>query len=181
MIILFGPAGAGKSVQGHLLAARFEWRWLSAGQLLRETRDPEFVEAMRKGEFISDDQIRRVMGDAVKQATAVKRVILDGFPRQLQQAQWLLESRETFGRDIVVAIVLDVNRDIVEKRLAIRGRADDTAEAIDRRLALFQEETFPILDYFTKNNISVVHVDGSGTVGEVHDAIVAVLEEKGAV
>ena len=181
MIILFGPAGAGKSVQGHMLAARYGWRWLSAGQLLRETRDVEFMEAMRRGEFIPDEKIRQVMGDALKNAAEIDRVILDGFPRQLQQAQWLLQAREVYSREIKAVIVLDVSRDVIEERLRIRGRADDTTEAIDRRLELFREETSPILDYFLDNNIAVDHVDGSGSVGQVHDAVVEVLTERGAI
>lgn len=181
MIILFGPAGAGKSVQGHMLAARFGWRWLSAGQLLRETRDTEFMEAMRKGEFIPDEHIRKVMGDALKNATDISRVILDGFPRQAQQAEWLLSVREELSRDIKAVIVLDVSREVIDERLKIRGRADDTEDAIDHRLDLFREETMPIIEYFLENNIPVSHVDGAGSVGQVHDAIVDVLTEKGAI
>lgn len=179
MIILFGPAGAGKSVQGHMLAARFDWRWLSAGQLLRETRDVSFMEAMRKGDFIPDEHIRAVMGEAIKNASDIKHIILDGFPRQEQQARWLLESRQSFNRNIQAVIVLDVGRKVIEKRLAIRGRADDTADAIDKRLELFRNETNPILAFFEDNNVPVVHVDGEGTVGQVHDGIVAALEERG--
>lgn len=181
MIILFGPAGAGKSVQGHLLAARFDWRWLSAGQLLRDSHDPEVMAVMEKGEFVPDESIRRVMGDALRRATDIQHVILDGFPRQAQQAQWLVEAREDLGREIGVVVVLDVSRETIEKRLRIRGRIDDTPDAIDRRLELFREETTPILDYFTQHNIPVAHVDGAGTVGQVHDAIVEELTTRGLI
>lgn len=178
MIILFGPAGAGKSMQGYMLAARFGWRWLSAGQLLRETRDPDLMESMRKGEFVDDDQIRSVMGEAIKSADNVEHLILDGFPRQIQQAEWLLDSEEYFDREIQVVIVLDVSREVIEKRLAIRGRADDTADSIDKRLALFSEETSPILDFFKQSDVIVKHVNGEGTIGQVHDAILSALEEE---
>ena len=50
MIIFFGPAGAGKSVQGQILSARHGWRWLSAGQLLRDSKDPELLKVMSTGE-----------------------------------------------------------------------------------------------------------------------------------
>lgn len=181
MIILFGPAGSGKSVQGHLLAARFDWRWLSAGQLLRDAHDPEFAAAMQKGEFVSDDQIRRVVGEALKSAKDLGGVILDGFPRQLQQAQWLVEAREEIGNDIKLVVVLDVAAEELERRLTIRGRADDTQQAIEHRLELYREETLPILAYFDEHNVPVTHVDGNDTVGRVHDKIVDELMNRGLV
>ena len=55
MIVFFGPAGAGKSVQGQMLAARNGWRWLSAGQLLRDTRDPELFAQMRTGGLVDPE------------------------------------------------------------------------------------------------------------------------------
>lgn len=181
MIILFGPAGSGKSVQGHLLAARFDWRWLSAGQLLRDAHDPAFVEAMQKGEFVSDDQIRQVVGAALKNAKDLNGIILDGFPRQLQQAKWLVEAREELGNDIKLVVVLDVATEELERRLQIRGRADDTQQAIEHRLELYQEETLPILDYLNEHNVPLAHIDGNDTVGRVHDKIVEELVARGLV
>ena len=81
MIIFFGPAGAGKSVQGQILAARHGWRWLSAGQLLRDTRDPEVMECLRSGELVPVETISRVMDTALANAGDIHKVILDGFPR----------------------------------------------------------------------------------------------------
>ena len=52
MIVFFGPAGAGKSVQGNLLAARNDWRWLGAGQLLRDSKDPELLAQMSTGQLV---------------------------------------------------------------------------------------------------------------------------------
>lgn len=179
MIILFGPAGSGKSVQGHLLAARFDWRWLSAGQLLRDARDPAFVAAMQRGEFVSDDQIRQVVGHALKAATDLPGVVLDGFPRQLQQAQWLVESREELGSGIDLVVVLEVPMEELERRLSIRGRADDTEQAIEHRMELYKEETLPILAYFDEQNVPVTHIDGNDTVGRVHDKIVEELTARG--
>lgn len=61
MVVFFGPAGAGKSVQGQILAARHGWRWLSSGQLLRDSRDPEIVEIMRSGALVGNKQINEVV------------------------------------------------------------------------------------------------------------------------
>ncbi|MNU08130.1 adenylate kinase [compost metagenome] len=54
----------------------------------------------------------------------------------------------------------------------MRGRADDTPEAIDERLKIYRTEMYPILSYFTEKNVNIVHIDGTGTVGQVHDRIV---------
>jgi adenylate kinase len=176
MILIFGPAGAGKSMQGQILAARHGWRWLSAGQLLRDTRDPELMAEMRVGKLVPNGKVNEIMNDAIMRASNIDQVVLDGFPRALEQAKWLLDSQPTHGRSIGAVIVLDVPKMELMKRLEVRGRIDDTFEAIDRRLEIYREETDPILDYFATKNIKVIHVDGVGTVGQIHDRITGELE-----
>lgn len=176
MIVFFGPAGAGKSVQGQILAARHGWRWLSSGQLLRDSRDPEIVEQMRKGTLVSSEQTNEVIADALERAKDIDNVILDGYPRKLEQAKWLVETQPRHERIISVAIVLEVPRAELEKRLKVRGRIDDTAEVIEERLNIYRKEIYPILTYLTEQKVKITHVDGTGTVGEVHDRIEAELE-----
>lgn len=176
MIIFFGPAGAGKSVQGQLLAARNGWRWLSAGQLLRDERDPELIKKMQTGSLVDPDHVNKVMGDALARSKNIDRVILDGFPREMAQAEWLIDSKSHHGRDISLILVLEVPRSELLKRLEIRGRVDDTADAIDERMRIYRSEMYPILSYFTEKGITIVHVDGTGTVGQVHDRVMQELE-----
>ena len=171
MIVFFGPAGAGKSMQGQILAARQGWRWLSAGQILRDTHDPEIVQTMHEGKLIPHDMITRIMGDVIGKAGEIDQIILDGFPRELEQAKWLINSKTDHGRDIGLVIVLEVPREELLKRLAIRGRADDTPEAIDQRLHIYRQEMYPILGLFSDDHIPVVHIDGVGTVGEIHERV----------
>ena len=171
MIIFFGPAGAGKSVQGQMLAARNGWRWLSAGQLLRDTRDPKFFEQMQKGGLVDPERVNELMGEAISRADNIDRVIIDGFPRQLVQAKWLVESKSHHGRDIQLVVVLEVPKSELLKRLAVRGRIDDNAEAVEKRLQVYRTEMYPILSYLTEQGVNITHIDGSGTVGQVHDRI----------
>lgn len=178
MIVFFGPAGAGKSMQGQILAARMDWRWLSAGQILRDTRDPEISRTIRRGELVPHEAITRIMSDAIKKAGDIDQIILDGFPRKLEQAQWLINSKTDHGRDIGLVVVLEVPRDELLRRLAIRGRADDTPEAIDHRLSIYRQEMYPVLGLFSQQGIPVVHIDGVGHVGEVHDRIFAELQRR---
>lgn len=179
MIVFFGPAGAGKSVQGQLLAARNGWRWLSAGQLLRDTHDIELIKEMQTGKLVDPAKVSALMGDAIKRSGNIDRVILDGFPRQMSQAKWLIENKSHHGRDIQLVIVMEVPKSELLKRLEVRGRADDTPDAIDERLRIYRTEMYPILSYFTEQNINIVHIDGVGTVGQVHDRITEELEAHG--
>lgn len=178
MIVFFGPAGAGKSMQGQMLAARHHWRWLSTGQLLRDTRNPEVLESLQTGNLVSDELIGQVLDQALEKARSIERIILDGFPRNPDQASWLVAEQEKLGRKIKLAIVLEVPRAEIAERLGVRGRADDTPEAIDNRLNIYHKEIYPILNLLSENNIPIVHVHGVGTVGQVHDAIEAELEDR---
>ena len=178
MIVFFGPAGAGKSVQGQILAARMGWRWLSAGQLLRDTKDVELLHIMHEGKMVPHDAIAKIMGQAISQATNIDQLILDGFPRLLEQAKWLVDNQPNHGRDVALVIVLEVPREELLKRLEIRGRADDTPEAIDQRLNIYRQEMYPVLNFLTEQHVPVVHIDGTGTVGQVHDRVVAELTSR---
>ena len=176
MIIFFGPAGAGKSVQGQMLAARNGWRWLSAGQLLRDTHDIELIKQMQSGKLVNSDQVNQLMGDAIKRSANIDRVILDGFPREMSQAQWLINNQSHHGRDIQLVVVLEVPKSELLKRLEVHGRADDIPEVIDERLKIYRTEIYPILTYLTEQDAPIVHIDGVGTVGQVHDKIMEELE-----
>lgn len=176
MIIFFGPAGAGKSVQGQMLAARNNWRWLSAGQLLRDTHDLELIREMQTGQLIQPARVNQLMGDALERAKSIDRVVLDGYPRELSQAEWLVNSRPHHERDIAMVVVLEVPRSELLKRLEVRGRLDDTPEAIDERLRIYRTEIYPILTYLTEKGVRITHVDGTGSVGQVHDRIMEELE-----
>ena len=176
MIVFFGPAGAGKSVQGQILAARHGWRWLSSGQLLRDSRDPEIAELMRTGALVGTEQTNEVIADALERAKDIDRVILDGYPRKLEQAQWRVKTQPRHERSIGLAIVLEVPRAELEKRLKVRGRVDDTAEVIEERLNIYRQEIYPILTFLTEDKVKIAHIDGTGSVGEVHDRIEAELE-----
>lgn len=171
MILFFGPAGAGKSVQGQMLAARQGWRWLSSGQLLRDTHDIELIKEMQTGQLASSERVNELMGEALERAKKIDRVIIDGFPRQLSQARWLVETQPKHERSIALVVVLEVPRSELLRRLEVRGRIDDTPESVDERLKIYRTEVYPILSYFNEQGINIAHIDGMGTVGQVHDRI----------
>ena len=104
-------------------------------------------------------------------------MILDGFPRELSQAIWLTdEASIKCHRDVKLIISLEVPRAELHNRLKIRGRVDDLPEVIDKRIAIYQKEIYPVLSHFADRGVKITHIDGVGTVGQVHDRIVEELE-----
>ena len=80
-----------------------------------------------------------------------------------------------------MAVVLEVPRSELERRLHIRGRQDDNPDAIEERLNIYRTEIYPILTYLTEQKIRIAHIDGTGTIGQVHDRIEDELETAGVV
>ena len=177
MILFVGPPGSGKSVQGQLLSARNGWRWISAGQLLRDARDTTAFEQMKLGHMVDNSVVNGLVGDAIKRAADIDHVILDGYPRQLEQAEWLVDELPKHQRSITAVIVLNVPVDEIARRLKIRGRLDDREEVITERNRLYLEETQPILDYLRGMGVPIRDVNGFGSVGQVHDHIQQVIDE----
>ena len=175
MILLFGPTGAGKSMQGQMLAVRQGWKWLSTGEMLRQSSDPAVIETLKSGELVSDDLTYQVFERAVQDARDKKyaNIIVDGFPRTKEQAAWLDDYLERMGDQIDVVIVLEVPEQEIMQRLEKRGRMEDTPETIARRMTIYRQKMYPVLGIFAEAGVRIVHLDGTGTAGEVHDRIYA--------
>lgn len=172
MIIFFGPAGSGKSLQGQILAARQGWLWLSSGQVLRDSNNVELKKIMQTGDLVSNEIMNKIIGEALGKVDDKEKLILDGFPRQINQARWMIENGLVNGNSKDLIIVVDVPTDALVKRLANRGRADDTKDIIEQRLKVYEQETTQILDYLTEQNVKIIRIDGSGKVGEIHDNLI---------
>ncbi len=177
MIIFFGPAGSGKSLQGQILAARQGWQWLSSGQILRESNDEELHRIMQTGKLVPNEKMQEVIGKALDEIDDKNRLILDGFPRQIDQAKWMVEKNYIHGNTKDTIVIVDVPESELVKRFAGRGRADDTPESIQQRLRIYNEESSRIFDYFSTQNIKEIRIDGTGKVGQIHDGLI---EELGA-
>lgn len=178
MILIFGAPGSGKSMQGQFLAARNNWRWLSAGQLLRDQKDSELIEKMQMGELVDSGKINKIISDALLNASDIDKLILDGFPRSLEQAIFLIKISDEIKRSIKAIIVLKTEKDEIMRRLALRGRLDDSAETVQARYAQYESVMVPIIDYFKQQSFDVIEIDGNGTVGQVHDRIMDELQKR---
>jgi len=176
MIVFFGPAGAGKSVQGQMLAARLGWKWLSTGQMFRESDDPEVKEILKTGALVSDAKTYDVVKEAFAKTNDAARLIVDGFPRTMAQAEWLMDKKNVPNRNVEIVIVLEVPESVIQKRLSQRGREQDKPEIIAERMNIYRREMYPVLSYLADKGVKIVHLDGTGSVGQVHDKIMAEIE-----
>lgn len=174
MIILFGLAGSGKGTQGKALSELFGWRWLSVGQAIRDTG--EYSAIIDGGNLIPDEDVIKIMNRQIEKAEAEGfDVILDGYPRTETQARYLTEN---MADKLDGAIVLDVPKEELYKRLALRGRDDDKEkESIDRRFEIFEQNICSILPLLESRNIPVEHVDGVGEIDNVTHRLITVIKQ----
>jgi adenylate kinase len=182
-LILLGAPGSGKGTQGEALAAQFDVRHVSTGELLRrhiaEQTDlgREAQPFVRRGELVPDDIVLQMAGAEVIDAAAEGGYVLDGFPRTLTQAERAFELAAPAGVTADAVVYLAVPDDVARERLLHRGegRADDAdPEVIERRLRVFHEETEPLLDFYRSRGI-LVTVDAAQPPPQVTEAMLAAL------
>ena len=169
MILLLGLAGTGKSTQGQMLAERFGWAWLSAGQILRDSG--QFQEILARGDLVDNTIVNQMVQAAVERCEAVgQKVVLDGFPRGSEQAQALVAQPDLLG-EIEVVFWLQASHAELQRRLLARGRADDTEAAIAKRLADGHDLVDKVIEILVAHGVKVVKIDGEGTEEEVFTRI----------
>ena len=174
MIILFGLAGSGKGTQGKALSEIFGWRWLSVGEAIREHGGYE--EIINSGGLIPDEDVIKLMDKQIQKAEDEGfDVILDGYPRDKAQAEYIMN---TMADKIDGAIILEVPKEELYERLALRGRDDDKEKAsIDRRFEVFEQNIYSILPLLESKNIPIERVDGVGKIEEVTARLVETVEK----
>jgi adenylate kinase len=177
VVLFFGPPGSGKSVQGELLVARNGWLWLSTGQLFRASENPEVLKRLETGELIDDELTNKVLDQALDDLDVDNRVVLDGYPRNPLQAEWLDNRLPRHGREIHGVIVFETPQDELVKRLSGRGRSEDTPGVIEKRLQIYARNTRPVLDFYRERGVPVFEINGLGTVEEVHERVQQAVEQ----
>lgn len=178
-LVMLGKQGAGKGTQCALLVEHYGIPHISTGEMLRATVSEgtelglQAKAIMDVGELVSDDLILGIVRERLAQPDAQLGFLLDGFPRTDAQAQGLMAMLAPSGID--VAIDVEVPDNVATERMLARGRADDTPEAIQRRLELYQAETEPLLEFFSSQGV-LVSVDGLGTERDVQDRVIDAIE-----
>jgi len=180
-LVFFGPPGAGKGTQADRFAERHQIPKISTGDILRKaiqdgTRIGVLVrDTLQRGALVSDDLIISIVAERLEQPDTAKGFVLDGFPRTLPQAAALEAMLDGRGGLYVIALV--VHGDEVIRRLADRRRHDDDAYVIKQRLAVYEEETAPVLEYYRRRMVVTV-LDGNRPLDEVSESIDAAVKNK---
>lgn len=172
IILLLGAPGAGKGTQAQLLAASLSLKHLATGDILRGevkagSELGKLAESfMTRGDLVPDDVMIRMIESKLRAPEAKSGALLDGFPRTIAQAEALDATLARSGLSVDRAIYLAVSEDELVRRMVGRGRADDTPEAIRRRLVVYREQTQPVIDYY-KSRGRFAEVHGEGEVDEI--------------
>ena len=173
MTILFGLAGSGKGTQGKALSEIFGWRWLSVGEAIRQHGGYE--EIINNGGLIPDEDVIRLMNKQIEKSEDEGfDVILDGYPRDKAQAEYIADHMID---KIDGAVILEVPKEELLERLALRGRDDDKErDSIERRFEIFEQNIGEILPLFEEKGVPIERVDGVGAVEEVTARLVEVVK-----
>jgi len=180
-LVFIGPPGAGKGTQAAKVVERYKLAHLSTGDMLRAARDAQTEigkkadQYMSRGELVPDEVILDIISERLEQPDCQGGYLLDGFPRTIPQAEGLDRMLAAKNTPLDVVLELRVPEEELFRRLSGRGRADDKPEVIRQRLVAYRQQTEPLLEYYQKKGL-LKSVDGVGTIDEIFQRIVAVLD-----
>jgi adenylate kinase len=179
-LIFLGAPGVGKGTQSEILAAQWQIPHISTGDILRTAiagKTSLGIQArahVEAGELVPDILVMALMRERFGQPDLQHGWILDGFPRNLSQAQALEQLLSITGQPYPQVIYFEVPPELLVQRMLARGRSDDLETTIRRRLDVYRTETEPLIDYYRRRRCLKV-VDGRGAVAEVSHRLQEIL------
>jgi len=177
-LLFLGPPGAGKGTQAQRLASREGLLHLSTGDLLRaevQAGTPLGQEAeavMARGELVSDALVLAIVRSRLEHHSG--GWLLDGFPRNLPQAEALEHLLTSLNQQIEQVILLELDDAVLIQRLLARGRADDNAEVIANRLNVYREQTAPLIAHYENQGL-LRRLDGVGSIEAIEEGLASLL------
>ena len=184
-IVIFGPPGAGKGTQSHLMVKKYELYQLSTGELLRkEIKDntklgQQISSIINDGNLVSDKIVDDLIEKYISKKTYKNRLIFDGYPRNLIQARNLDYLLSKFGQKIDVALKLTVNLETIKKRIlerqSLEKRTDDKEIIAIKRFKNYENNIKPVIDFYKQSNLLKV-VNGEASISEISNEISGIIE-----
>jgi adenylate kinase len=187
-VLLLGPQGSGKGTQAKRVARDYGIPHIATGDIIRAMKEEpselgrELKAVYDRGDLVSDELMIRLIEDWLGREDAQEGFILDGFPRTLAQAEALDEMLRELDRKLDIVLEFQLrDRDMLEQRLLKRAldedRSDDTPEAIARRLALYYEQTEPLVEYYRSRHGNVVGIHAERPIDSVYAEVQSALEQ----
>lgn len=184
-IVIMGAPGSGKGTQAALIVKELGIAHVSTGDLLRAAvaagseLGKKAKEVMDRGELVSDEIVLGLLEERLSSGGIGNGFILDGYPRNIAQAEALNNLLDRIGQPIDEALQIDVDEESVvtriAKRAALEGRSDDTEETVRNRLKVYAEQTAPVVEFYANKGI-LSRVLGEGSIEEVFQRIKGVLQ-----
>jgi adenylate kinase len=179
-LVLLGAPGSGKGTQAARLKDHLQVPHISTGDLLRaevtagSALGLQAKAVMERGDLVSDDILLGMLEDRLSRPDIAGGFILDGYPRNLAQADALGQLLARIGQPMDHAVQLDVDTELLVERIAGRakeqGREDDTPEAVRNRLNVYNDVTAPVIEFYRQRGMLKI-VDGEGSMDEVFTRI----------
>lgn len=171
-----GIAGSGKGTQGKMLADARGYHLVSMGEVLRMYVTGKQRERMLAGGLLDDNEIIAIVEKVLSSLPDDEEVLMDGFPRTVPQAEWLIKQVQAGRFNLKAAFHLVASREVVKARLIQRARIDDVESAIEERFNEYQRSTAPVIKWLSEHGVDVVEINAERPPETVNDDIVKHLE-----
>ncbi len=184
--ILFGPPGSGKGTQSIKIAEKHGFAHISTGDIFRKNIREKTELGLKvqgiieKGELVPDELLIKILEDAMDQYPNVSGFVFDGFPRTTQQAHDLDMMLNKRDESVSLVLALEVNNDEILtrllKRAELEGRKDDTKEVIENRINIYNDQTQPLIDFYTERG-KFKSVEGIGGIDDIFKSICVIIDQ----
>ena len=184
-IVIFGPPGAGKGTQSNFIEKKYNLHQLSTGELLRNeiknstSLGKEISSIINSGNLVSNEIVSDLIEKYISNTMYEGRLIFDGYPRNLIQAENLKNLLNKYNQKIGIVLKLSVSLDTVKKRISERQtlekRADDKERIAIKRYEMYEKNIEPVIEFYKQSNLLTV-VNGENSINEINEEICGLID-----